>query len=81
MHFSFCAIILPKLVYGEKSEVPFPYSNFAAELLQTKKLDDYPHHKLSHRNLLTNVLYEAKEGLREGYRPSGQMCLHWKLPS
>ena len=29
----------------------------------------------SHRNLLTNVLYEGTEGLREGYRPSGQMCL------
>ena len=41
----------------------------------SKKLDDYPHHKLSQGSLLTNVLYERTEGLREGYRPSGQMCL------
>ena len=41
----------------------------------SKKLDDYPPHKLSQASLLTNVLYERTEGLREGYRPSGQMCL------
>ena len=41
----------------------------------SKKLDDYPPHKLSQASLLTHVLYERTEGLREGYRPSGQMCL------
>ena len=33
IHSSFGAIILPKLVYDGKPQVPFLYSNFAAELL------------------------------------------------